>query len=167
MTTPRSGTEAHDDSAKMSLPDILAAKLAALQAERVRVLAELAPPPDGDLADRATNVDAHARLALIERRIAAVEAELVDSEARYGPAAPTASDATAGVALGDRLTLDFGEGPEQFYFAPVDVADEGRKVITPSSPLGRALHGAAIGSTVSYDTVHGPMSVLLVALEAA
>lgn len=165
MTSHPVSTGPERDPGSARLSDILATKLVALQAERTRVLTELTPPPDGDLADRATNVDAHARLALIERRIAAVEAELADSETRYGPGVAGRVDGERpAVALGDRLTLDFGEGPEEYVFAPVEVADSERRVITPSSPLGRALHGASAGSTVSYSTERGIMTARILAV---
>lgn len=110
-----------------SVPEILAARLAALRAERSRVLAEITPaPPDGDVADRATNVDANIRRTLIDRRISAVEAELAALAQR--PAAPAAAGpATSdpGLAIGDTITADFGDGPEEFVFAPVELAEEG------------------------------------------
>jgi transcription elongation factor GreA len=124
--------------------DILTARLAALRAEREQALAETIPAGVGDMADRATNVDGHVRLAVIEQRIASVEIELAAS---YRPSAHSAED---GVAVGDVVTVDFGDGPEAFLLGSLDQADEGVDVITPTSPLGQALQGARVGSTVSY-----------------
>ena len=56
--------------------DTLAARLAELRAERDQALAETIPIGDGDVADRATNVNGHVRLAMLEERIAIVEQEL-------------------------------------------------------------------------------------------
>lgn len=87
--TAQSPSEVNPGGGKWSLPDVLAAKLAALRVERARVLEETTAPADGDLADRATNVDAHARLALIERRISAVEVTIPHSTDAGSASAPS------------------------------------------------------------------------------
>ncbi|HEX3336621.1 MAG TPA: GreA/GreB family elongation factor [Jatrophihabitans sp.] len=122
----------------------LTSRLAALQLERDQALAETIPAGAGDVADRATNVDGHVRLAMLEQRIANVEAELA---AGHQPSPRSAADT---VAVGDVVTVDFGDGPESFLLGSVDQAVDGFDVITPSSPLGRALLGARVGSSVSY-----------------
>ena len=127
--------------------DALTAKLAALQAEREQTLAEIAPAGFGDDADRATNVDGHVRLAMLEQRIAAVEAEL--AEQRMPHHAQRTSDGT--VAVGDVVTVDLGDGPETYLFGSVEQAVDDLDVITPSSPLGRVLEGAKAGTTLSYN----------------
>lgn len=134
-------------------------------AERAHVLAEIAVPAVGDVADRATNVDANVRLALLDRRIAAVADELAGSRGRRGQRRRR-SGAGGGrsLAIGDLLTVDFGDGPEVFVFAPVEVAEAGYDVITPHSPLGRALHGAPAGSTVTVATGRGNRQAALVAV---
>jgi len=125
--------------------DALTARLAELNEERRSTLAEIIPGGIGDDADRATNVDGHVRLAMIERRIADVEAELADSE--YG--ARRSSDGTA--AIGDIVTVDLGDGPEQYLLGSVEEAGPALDVVTPGSPLGRALLGATSGTTVTYE----------------
>jgi len=140
--------------------DALLSRLAELTEERRATLAEIAPTGMGDDADRATNVDAHVRLAMIDRRIADVEAELAD--ASYDEHR-TRSDGTA--SIGDVVTVDFGDGPEQYLLGSVEEAGPGVDVITPGSPLGRALIGAAVGTTVSYaPRPHRTASVTLVAI---
>lgn len=129
-----------------SRQDILTSRLATLQAERDQALAETIPEGIGDLADRATNVDGHVRLAMLEQRIAAIEEEL----AVGGRSAERGADDA--VAVGDVVTLDFGDGPETFLLGSMDEAAEGVDVITPSSPLGQALLGVRVGATVSYTT---------------
>jgi transcription elongation factor GreA len=126
--------------------DALTARLAALRAEHEQTLAETIPAGGGDLADRATNVDGHVRLAMLEQRIATVEDELAES---HQPSARPARDT---VAVGDVVTLDFGDGPESFLFGSVDQASDSVDVITPSSPLGQALQRARLGATISYTT---------------
>jgi transcription elongation factor GreA len=81
---------------------------------------------------------------MLEQRIATVERELALS---HQPSPRAANDA---VAVGDVVTLDLGDGAESFLFGSVDQAGDGLDVITPSSPLGQVLHGARVGSTVTY-----------------
>ena len=128
----------------VSRQEALTARLAALRSEREQTLVETIPTGAGDLADRATNVDGHVRLAMLEQRIATVETELAASQK------PTARPANDAIAVGDVLTLDLGDGPESFLLGSVDQAGGGFDVITPSSPLGQALQGARIGSRVTY-----------------
>jgi transcription elongation factor GreA len=126
--------------------EILTARLDALRADRHDVLAEIAPVGVGDDADRATNVDGHVRLAMLDQRIAAVEAELAETELAQGRTA--VEDGT--VAIGKVVTVDLGDGPETYLVGTVEEAGEGVDVITPSSPLGKVLQGARAGATVSY-----------------
>jgi transcription elongation factor GreA len=126
--------------------DVLSARLASLRAEREQALAETIPSGNGDVADRATNVDGHVRLAMLDQRIATVERELAATGEQN--ARPNGGLAT----LGDVVTLNFGDGPEAFLLGSVDEAVDGLDVITPNSPLGRALQGARAGTTVSYAT---------------
>ena len=137
-----------------SRQDILTARLTALRAERDQAMAETIPTGGGDVADRATNVDGHVRLAVLEERVAALETELATT---HRPSARSEH-------VGDVVTLDFGDGPESFLLGSIDEATDGLDVITPSSPLGQALQGASVGSTVSYTT--GPNRTLYVTLIA-
>ena len=121
----------------------LVARLERLQAERAEVMTELFVSNGGDTADRATNFDANARLTLLEQRIASVEAEIVNAGRQKSG---------TGVAVGDVVTVDLGDGPEPYLFGSVEQAGDGMDVITPSSPLGRAIEGAAVGTTVTYRT---------------
>ena len=123
---------------------VLTRRLDALHVQRRQVQAEIAPTMVGDDADRATNVDGHVRLAMLDDRIAAVE--LARAEAARRPD----EDAAGVVSEGHVVTVDLGDGPETFLFASVEQAAAGDDVITPGSPLGRALAGAAVGATVEY-----------------
>jgi transcription elongation factor GreA len=124
--------------------DVLSNRLAALYLEREQVLAEIAPTGLGDEADRATNVDGHIRLAMLEQRIVAVENELAE------PRPATRKKKKDAVAVGDVVTVDLGDGPETYLLGSVDEAGAGLDVITPSSPLGQVLEGAAVGATLTY-----------------
>ena len=129
--------------------DTLTARLTELRAERDQALTETIPVGDGDMADRATNVNGHVRLAMLEERIAIVEQELAAFRET------STRSAGNGVTVGDMLTLDLGDGPETFLLGSVDEATDSFDVITPNSPLGKALLGARVGSSVSYRTRPG------------
>jgi transcription elongation factor GreA len=129
--------------------DTLTARLTELRAERDQALTETIPVGDGDMADRATNVNGHVRLAMLEERIAIVEQELAAFRET------STRSAGNGVSVGDMLTLDLGDGPETFLLGSVDEATDSFDVITPNSPLGKALLGARVGSSVSYRTRPG------------
>lgn len=138
----------------------LIARLEGLRADRDAALSETAVTGSGDAADRATNVDAHVRLAVLEERIADVEAELYRLSRAGGD--DLASDT---VHVGSTVTVDFGDGPETYAVTSVDLAPLGAEVITPGSPLGRALVGATAGSTIEYRTAAGrTASVTVVAV---
>jgi transcription elongation factor GreA len=122
--------------------DQLAVRLHDLRAERDQARIELVGPASGDTADRATNVDANIRFALLEQRIAALELELVEQ--------PLARTENGAVAIGDVVTLELGDGPETFLIGSVDEAAPGVDVLTPTSPLGRVVVGARPGDTVTY-----------------
>jgi transcription elongation factor GreA len=127
----------------------LTARLTELRAERDQALTETIPVGDGDMADRATNVNGHVRLAMLEERIAIIEQELAAFRET------STRSAGNGVTVGDMLTLDLGDGPETFLLGSVDEATDSFDVITPNSPLGKALLGARVGSSVSYRTRPG------------
>ena len=133
----------------------LDARLDALRHRRDEVLLELLPPAGGDDADRATNVDGHATLSLLDRQISDLEETLASVE----PAA-----AGDGVRLGVVLTLDFGDGPEDYLFGTVAYAGPDVDVVTPESPLGRSLQNATPGQQVSYSLRGRVQNVTLVAI---
>lgn len=123
--------------------DALSDRLDVLRHERAEALAEVAPIGSGDDADRATNVDAHVRLEMLEQRIASVEYQLAHETSRR-------PSADGRVTIGSVVTVDFGDGPERFLLDSVDHATDVQDVITPGSSLGQALLGAKTGSDISY-----------------
>ena len=123
---------------------ILAERLVSLQSEQAEALSYFTPQAGGDDADRATNVEANVRLAMLESQIAAIEHDL--HAAGHAKTAATADI----VELGDVVTVDLGDGPEDFLLAPVEQRADDIDVITPTSPLGRALLGATAGSDIEY-----------------
>ncbi|WP_193608859.1 GreA/GreB family elongation factor [Nocardioides lijunqiniae] len=127
--------------------EILRERLAALRAEREEVQADSLIVATGDAADRATNVEATIRVQLLDERIDALQTEIEESGRRQH---------TDGVvSVGDVVTLDLGDGPEQYLVGSVESAGAGVDVVTPSSPLGSAIVGASVGETVSYKPRRG------------
>jgi len=126
---------------------VLAARLEALRAERDVVLAETRSDSRGDAADQATNVEALIRLQLLDERIATVELEIAESRHR--------EHVDGVVSVGDVVTLDLGDGDETYVIGSVEQVAAGIDTITPGSPLGQAILGAQVGSTVSYEPRRG------------
>ena len=127
--------------------ELLSDRLTVLRAERAQVLADSLLGSTGDIADRATNVEATIRLQLLDERIAAIELEI--EEARH------LRHTDGIVSVGDVVTLDLGEGPETYRVGSVEQAVAGVDTVTPGSPLGRAIVGAAVGTTVTYSPHRG------------
>jgi transcription elongation factor GreA len=126
---------------------LLTDRLDALRAERTDVLAETRLQNTGDIADRATNVEALIRLQLLDERIATLELEIAESLTR--------EHVEGVVSVGDVVTIDLGQGDETYLVGSVEQAAAGVDTITPGSPLGRAIVGAEVGSTVSYQPRRG------------
>lgn len=61
---------------------------------------------------------------------------------------------------GSTVVLDFGNGREAFLFSELGGEDDIER-IAPSSPLGRAIAGAAVGELVRYMTSRGEATVRL------
>jgi len=127
--------------------EILTNRLASLRAERTELQTESLIVASGDAADRATNVEATIRLQLIDERIALIETEIEESGRR--------AHTDGVVSVGDVVTLDLGDGPETYLLGSVETAAVGIDVVTPASPLGRAILGAAVGETVTYKPRRG------------
>jgi transcription elongation factor GreA len=130
-----------------STTTLLNHRLDALRAERADLLAETRLQGSGDIADRATNVEAVIRLQLLDERIATVEIEIAESLRRQR--------VEGVVSVGDVVVIDLGDGDETYLVGSVEQAAAGVDTITPASPLGRAIVGAEAGSTVSYEPRRG------------
>ncbi len=139
---------------------VLTDRLTSLQNEREEARAETAPTASGDDADRATNVEVHLRMAMLDQQIATIELELMAGVRHKDPKAADTAE------VGDIVTVDFGDGPEEFLLAPVEQSGEGVDVITPDSPLGKALVGARTGTTVQYQASRRPLEARLVSVAA-
>ncbi len=122
---------------------VLTLRLESLRAERAAVLAETRHDSKGDVADQAANVEALIRLALLDERIATVELEIAELGNR--------EHVDGVVSVGDVVTVDLGDGDETYLIGSVEQTYAGIDTITPGSPLGRAIVGAEVGSTVTYE----------------
>ncbi len=134
------------DTARVALQ----ARLDGLLVQRAEVFAESTSiGATGDAADRAGNVEAIIRLEDIDARIGSLRGQL------SGPiAARTAGDT---VQVGSRVTIRFGAEPdaEPFLVGVLEEAGATVEVITPASPLGRALLGARSGDELNYRAATG------------
>jgi transcription elongation factor GreA len=127
--------------------ELLTQRLELLRAERTGAMADSLRDESGDAADRATNVEASIRVQLLDERIALLELE-IDGLKRSRP--------TDGVvSVGGTVRLDLGDGPEEYVVGSVEQAAAGVPTVTPGSPLGRAILGAEVGSTVTYEPRRG------------
>ena len=124
--------------------ELLTHRLDLLRAERAAAVTATLRDETGDVADRATNVEASIRLQLLDERIALLELEIDDS--RGGTATPTASSPSATPSASTWVT-----GPRSTSSGSVEQAAAGVPTVTPGSPVGRAIVGAAVGSTVTYE----------------
>lgn len=122
--------------------DLLEARLRDLRAERDAALAETRKEQVGDVVDRATNVEASIRLGTLDERIALLELEIEE--------ALRVEHVEGVVSLGDHVVLDLGDGPETFVVGSVEQLAAGVETVTPTSPLGQAILGASVGTTVTY-----------------
>jgi len=57
--------------------------------------------------------------------------------------------------VGDGVRLDLGDGPEEYVVGSVEQVAAGVPTVTPGSPLGRAIVGAEVGATVTYEPRRG------------
>jgi transcription elongation factor GreA len=128
--------------------ELLAHRLELLRADRAAAMTDSLRDTTGDAADRATNVEASIRLQLLDERIAVLELEIAESRRR-----PQQSDGL--VSVGDAVRLDLGDGSEEYVIGSFEQVVAGVPTVTPGSPLGRAIVGAAVGSTVTYEPRRG------------
>jgi transcription elongation factor GreA len=139
---------------RVQLRTRLAGELAELErVERPRFLAVLGTTDGWNVADRADRVARENDLARLDARIAQLRRRLAALDLEPTGAHPL-HEAT--------VVVDFGDGPEAFLVH--EFCGGGLPVITPMSPLGQALIGAASGQTLSYRTPRGAATVVLVAI---
>ena len=126
---------------------VLRERLISLHAERDQAQAETRGEAVGDVVDRATNVEASIRLSILDERIATLELDIA--------AAAREEHIDGVVSIGDTVVLDLGDGPESFVVGSFEHVAAGVETVTPTSPLGKAIVGAAVGATVTYSPRKG------------
>ena len=127
--------------------ELLTHRLEQLRAERAAAMTDSLRDMSGDLADRATNVEASIRLQLLDERISRLELEIDQLKRTRRPEGV--------VSVGDQVRLDLGDGPEEYVVGSVEQAAAGVPTVTPGSPLGQAIVGAEVGTTVTYEPRRG------------
>ncbi len=119
-----------------------------------------------ELGDLSENGDYHAakeEQGKMEGRIAHLSkmlenAEVVDS-------APTGADRVqAGCVVG--ITYEGDDVVEQYLLGSIEEQHDDFDVISPGSPLGAALMGAAVGDTVGYEAPGGVLKVTVASIDA-
>jgi transcription elongation factor GreA len=133
-----------------------------ISTERPALLASMAGQDGRDAGDVANRALREADLTALDRRIATLELHLQRRAAL--DRAPTRNDELV-VRPGRVLDLSFGgQPPTRFLIEEVlDVADDAElgdvDLLTPGSPLGKALAGAKVGDRITVTTPGGKTTV--------
>ena len=115
----------------------------------------------GDLSENADYDAAKDRQGLMEARIR--ELEMILKNARVlEPSDQEASTVTPGMIV--KIRRESTGGEEEYLVGSAENRGEGVDVVSPSSPLGGALVGHAVGDTVSYEAPAGTMTVTILAI---
>jgi len=117
------------------------------------------------LGDLSENGDYHAAKdsqGKMEARIRQLQAMLEDAVIVDRDAVGTADAVTTGVIVSLRYAGD--DDVEAFLIGSIEEKREGVSVISPNSPLGRALMGKKVGDSVSYDAPSGTLEVEVVGI---
>ena len=129
----------------------LQARLDGLLVQRVEAFAEATSAgATGDAADRAGNVEAIIRLEELDARISGLREKL------SAPVAPRARAATpCRSAAACPCASPARPSTEPFLVGVLEEAGGSVEVITPASPLGKALLGARSGDEIAYRAANG------------
>lgn len=112
----------------------------------------------GDIRENADYDAAKNEQGLMEARIRKLEHLLRTAEVRDAVASDT-------VAIGAVVTIVRSDGNEMDVFvAPAENKVDGYMIASPSSPLGAALLGAAVGDAVAYEAPGGTFTVEVAAI---
>ncbi len=112
----------------------------------------------GDLRENADYDAAKNDQGLMEARIRKLEHLINTAEVRE-------VEDTGKVEIGSVVTVVDGDGDEMEYFvAPQENKVAGLFLASPSSPLGGALLGRAVGEEVAYEAPVGEMTVTITAV---
>ena len=75
-------------------------------------------------------------------------------------------DSTVSPGVVVSIRFDGDDGVEQYLFGSIEERRTGIEVVSPGSPMGRALEGARAGQTVTYEANGTELSIEIVAIEA-
>lgn len=139
--------------------DRLRTDVATLFSER-ETLARSVTDVTGDAADQAWLTERDSQLEQLDRRITRLRRAL---ESAPVTTAPVAKDRVS-VGVGVQLRFAGETESEPYLVGVMDEQDEGTTVLTPTSPLGRALLGAAVGDTITYQSPRGIEQVSVVSI---
>jgi transcription elongation factor GreA len=118
------------------------------------------------LGDLSENGDYHAAKdsqGKMEARIRQLQAMLKNVEVMDAK-----DGAQLTVSPGTVVTIRYegDDDPERFFVGSIEERDEGMDVVSPGSPLGKALLGRSKGETVEYEAPGGILRVEIVAVGA-
>jgi transcription elongation factor GreA len=117
-----------------------------------------------ELGDLSENGDYHAakeEQGKMEGRIAHLAAILLDARIVESGGDPDA--VRAGVVV--TIRFDGDDDLERYLIGSIEERREGVTVVSPGSPMGQALMGAEVGSSVTYEAPGGNLSVEVVAID--
>lgn len=117
----------------------------------------------GDLSENGDYHAAREEKGKMQGRIQQIQA-LLENAVVVSPDGPTDR-----VAVGSLVDLRFGddEEPERYLIGSIEERHEDYDVVSPSSPLGKAMIGARAGNVVQYEAPAGRVDVTVVAVAAA
>jgi transcription elongation GreA/GreB family factor len=125
-----------------------------LATDRLNLIEALETISDGPAGEAARSVS-EAELEVVDQRIQAIRKYL---------ATVHVADAGEVVQRDCLVTVDLGEGPQTLLICDIPVP--GEDVIVADSPLGRAIMGVAVGTSVAYTTPTGPGSAAVLAVSS-
>lgn len=118
----------------------------------------------GDVSDNAEFESAKHDQALLEGRIRKLEGLLKDAIVREAPQDLSVVSEGVAVTVRDADDPDF---TDTFVVANSEERAGGTRVLSPQSPLGKAVFGKAIGDQVSYEAPGGTFTYEIISIEEA
>lgn len=132
----------------------LAERLAELREQRAAALA-LREDATGDTADQAVLAVRDMEIERLDAEAARLTSLLTSARVRRDP--PKTDAVTPGVEV--RLRFAGDEAEERYLVGTLEEQEDDVTVVTPTSPLGRALLGARVGDEITYTAPRGPARV--------
>ena len=140
-------------------------ELALLREERQALADSIQNDDDivGDQGDQAETIERVNTLNALDERIE--ELIRVQDERRRDPVEPSADK----VSVGTEVTIRFDDGSTDTVRVVSSILEEndGDPVLTPDSPLGKALKGASKGDRVTYESPAGETTAEVVEIKIA